>query len=92
MICEKCPGDVRVTLHLKSKTRDKYVWACKSSLRHELSIRKHSIFEGMKSPMVSIVKNLCFWSSNTLQNTISHELSISANTVSSWYLNLRGFL
>jgi hypothetical protein len=73
-----------MTLHLKSKTRDKYVWACKSSLRHELSIRKHS--------MVSIVKNLCFWSSNTLQNTISHELSISANTVSSWYLNLRGFL
>jgi hypothetical protein len=46
--CDRCAGNIRMSLHVKSRIKDSYVWACKSASRHETSIRKHSIFEGMK--------------------------------------------
>jgi hypothetical protein len=62
---------------------NKYIWVCESAFRHEVLVRKHSIFEGLKATMFAIIKNICFWSTNTLQNTVSHELSLHPNTVSS---------
>jgi hypothetical protein len=79
-----------MAIHSKLKIKDKYFWTCSARPRHEISIRNNSIFEGLKSSMLSIIKNICFWSTNTLQNTVSQELRSDHNTISAWILNLRG--
>jgi hypothetical protein len=81
-----------MAIYSKSKIKDKYVWACSARPRHEISIRNNSVFEGLKSSMLSIIKNICFWSTNTLKNTVSQEIRLDHNTISAWSLNLREFI
>ena len=92
MKCFLCEHEEDMVLNKKSAIKDGYVWKCNGTNKHEKSVRSCSIFEGLKSKMSSVLKSLNFWASNTLQITIGYELQLNKNTISSWFINLRGYI